>query len=407
MKQTPHIFAAALALVVSLTGAFAFSIYANHFEQKYVHAVAGIDHADINGGSALERVALQQNDLLLIYGASELALLDTPYQANRFFSTYPTGFMVFNDATLGGSSLTIAQKFAGLGEDLRGKRVILALGPAIMTMAPAGEVNIRHYTGNFSTLNALEIIYSRQLSMETRRIAAARMLDFPETLQDQPFIKFALEHLAGNTPLDNFLYYLSWPLGRLQISVGRVQDHYATFNFIRHNLSAQEVQIHRQPRAIDWAGLVPIAEKEQIKNTDTNTFGIDNSQWHKIQELFAKPHIPGSKDADFIYDVEHAREWQDLDITLRTIQELGANVVILSVPMNVPLWEYQGVSERAQNTYYIKLHEVVAPYNLPIIDLHEYGTMPYFSMDLASHTSRKGWIYVDQTLDAIFHGLLP
>lgn len=407
MKQTPHIFASALALFVALLGAFAFSMYATRFEQKYVHALAGVDHAAINGGSALERVALQQDDLLMIYGASELALLDTPYQANRFFSTYPTGFMVFSDATLGGSSLTIAQKFAGLGEDLRGKRIILALGPAIMTMAPEGEVNIRHYTGNFSTLNALEMAYSPQLSMATKQLAARRMLDFPETLKDQPFLKFVLEHLAGDSPADQILYRLSWPLGRLQIAILKVQDHYATFNFIRHNLSSQDVQINRQARSIDWDALVPIAEKEQIKNTDTNTFGIDNSQWHKIKELFVKPHPPGSEDVDFIYDVEHAREWDDLEIALRVIQELGADVVILSVPMNVSLWEYQGVSEEAQNKYYEKLHAVVAPYGVPIIDLREYGNMPYFSMDLASHTSRKGWIYVNQTLDAIFHGLLP
>ncbi len=75
--------------------------------------------------------------------------------------------------------------------------------------------------------------------------------------------------------------------------------------------------------------------------------------------------------------------------------------------MNVPLWERIGVSEQAQNTYYEKLHSVVEPYGLPIIDLHQYGTIKYFSMDLASHASRKGWIYVDQTLDAIYHGRLP
>lgn len=407
MKQTPHIFASILALGVAILGAVVFSLYADRFERKYVHAVAGVDHESISNGNALERVALQQDDLLMIYGASELALLDTPYQANRFFSTYPTGFMVFNDATLGGSSLTIAQKFAGLGEDLRGKRIILALGPAIMTMAPEGKVNIRHYTGNFSTLNAFEMAYSPQLSMETKQLAARRMLDFPETLQDQTFLSFAIEHLGSDSPVDHLLFYLSWPLGEMQIAILNVQDHFATFNFIRHNLSSQEVRINRQARAIDWAALVPIAEKEQIKNTDTNTFGIDNSQWHKIKELFVKPHPPGSEDADFIYDVEHAREWDDLEIALRVIQELGADVVILSVPMNVPLWEYQGVSEEAQNTYYIKLHEVVAPFGLQIIDLHEFGRMPYFSMDLASHTSRKGWIYVNQTLDAIFHGLLP
>ncbi len=406
MKQTPHIFAGALALLAALMAALAFTVYAQLFEEKYVHAIAGVDHADINNGSELERLAIKQDDLLLIFGASELVLLDTKYQANRFFSTYPTGFMVFNVATKGGSALTLAQKFAGLGDDLRGKRLVLALGPAIMTMAPYGEVNTRHYDANFSQLNALELAFSADLSMEIKGHAAKRMLDFPDPLKDTPFIKFALEKLAGNSLTDKILYYLSWPLGRLQIVIRRLQDHYATINFIRH-LSKEEVTIQHKPQEIDWDVLIPVAEKEQIKNTDSNPFGVDNSQWPKIKELFVRPIPVGTKDVEFISDVESAREWEDLDIALQVIKELDGNVIVMSAPMNVPLWETIGVSEQAQNTYYEKLHSVVAPYGLPVIDLKEYGTVKYFSMDLASHASRKGWIYVDQTLDAIYHGNLP
>lgn len=406
MKQTPHILAGVLALIATTLALLAFTLYARMFEQKYVHAVAGVNHADINNGSELERLALRQDDLLPIYGASELVLLDTEYQANRFFSTYPTGFNVFNVATKGGSALTIAQKFAGLGKDLRGRRIVLALGPAIMTMAPYGEVNTRHYNANFSPLNALELAFSPDLSMETKRTAAKRMLDFQESLQDKPFIKFTLEILAENSPIDQIIHYLSWPLGRLQIAILRLQDHYATVDFIRH-LSADEVNITREAREIDWAALVPIAEKEQILNTSSNPFGVDNSQWPKIKELFANPVKPGSKDEEFKKDLQIAREWDDLVIALNVARELDAEVIVMSTPMNVPLWETIGVSEEAQNLYYDKLHSVVAPFGLPIIDFKEFGTVGYFSMDLASHTSRKGWIYVNQALDAIYHGNFP
>jgi D-alanine transfer protein len=406
MKPVPHLFASACALTLSILAAIAFSIYANLFEQKYVHAVAGVDHADINNGSELERLAIKQDDLLMIYGASELVLLDTKYQANRFFSTYPTGFNVFNVATKGGSALTLAQKFAGLGKDLRGRRVILALGPAIMTMAPYGEVNTRHYAANFSQLNALEMAFSPDLTMETKQLIAKRMLNFPDTLKDEPFIKFVIENLADQSFIDSVIYYLAWPLGRFQILLIRMQDHYQTVNFIRH-LSKEEVSIQHKPKTIDWTALVPVAEKEQIKSTDSNPFGVDNSQWPKIKELFVKPVPLGSRDADFKSDVENAREWGDLALALQVIKELGGNVIVLSTPMNVPLWETIGVSEEAQNTYYKKLHSVVAPYGLPVIDLKQYGTVKYFSMDLASHASRKGWIYVDQTLDAIYHENLP
>jgi D-alanyl-lipoteichoic acid biosynthesis protein DltD len=398
--------AAAATLCLVLAVGIVSSAYASFTEAKYVPAVAALDHSEISGGTAIERAALKQPDLLMIYGASELVLLDTKYEATRFFSTYPSGFMVFNAATKGGSSLSIAQRLAALGTDLRGKRVIYAIGPAIMTMAPYGDVAERHYDGNFSELHALELAFSPYVSISTKRLAAARMLDFPETLTKHPFLAFTLRRLAQQSLPNAVLYDLCWPLGRLQLSIMHLQDHYATVTFIHHR-SAAEVKVTRQPRQIDWAALVQIAEKEQIQNTDSNPFGVDNSQWPKIKELFASPPPPGSRDDDFINDVTIAREWNDLGIALKVLQELGANALVLSSPMNVPLWETIGVSEDAQNTYYTRLHAAVAPYNIPVLDSKQYGTSKYFSMDLASHASRKGWIYVDETLDRIYHGTLP
>jgi len=406
MNRHPHLWAAAAALLATAAGALAYTLYARYTENKYVHAVAAQDHSEISRGTAIDRAALKQPDLLLIYGASELVLLQTEYEATQFFRMYPTGFMVFNAATKGGSSLTVAQRLAALGPDLRGRRVIFAIGPAIMTMAPFGEVAQRHYAGNFSELHALELAFNPQLTLETKRLAARRMLDFPETLAGNPFLIFTIRQLAQPTPLSTLLHVLSWPLGRLQVAILHLQDHYATVEYI-HHLSAAEVTVTREPRQVDWQALIDVAEREQIENTDSNPFGVDNSQWPKIKELFVSPLPPGTRDDDFINDVTIAREWDDLKIALRVIQELGADAIIMSSPMNVPLWETIGVSEDAQNTYYELLHSVVDPYRIPLIDGKEWGRIPYFSMDLASHASRKGWIYVDQRFDQIYHGALP
>jgi D-alanine transfer protein len=406
MNRFPHLIAAAAAILAAVAGAFAYTLYADRTENKYIHAVAALDHSEISRGIAAERAAIRQPDLLVIYGASELVLLQTKYEATRFFSTYPTGFMVFNAATKGGSSLTVAQRLAALGPDLKGRRVIFAIGPAIMTMAPFGDVAERHYEGNFSPLHALELAFSPRLSLETKRLAAVRMLEFPETLQTNDLLFFTMRQLANPSPWSTALHYLSWPLGQLQLAVLRLQDHYATVQYI-HHLSAAEVTVTHDPRPIDWQALVSQAEAEQIKSSDSNLYRVDNSQWNKIKELFAAPAAPGSRDDDFINDVTIAREWDDLRLALRVIKELNADAIIMSSPMNVPLWETIGVSEAAQNKYYELLHSVVDPYGVPVLDGREWGRIPYFSMDLASHASRKGWIYVDQRLDQIYHGQLP
>jgi len=406
MRRDPHVLAAALAVLLAVSAAIAYTFYAQFTEHRYVHAVAALDHSRISAGIAIDRAALAQPDLLVIYGASELVLLDTEYEATRFFDTYPTGFMVFNAATKGGSSLTIAQRLAALGRDLRGKRVIFAVGPAIMTMAPLGDVAPRHYEGNFSELHALEMAFSPYLSLETKRQAAQRMLDFPDTLADRPFLEVTLRNLARPSLAGTWLYYVSWPLGRLALAIDHLQDHYATVEFI-HHLSAAEVEVVRQPRQIDWATLAEVAEREQIENSDSNPYGVDNSQWPKIKELFFNPPPPASRDEDFINDVTIAREWGDLRIALGVLHELEADAIVMSSPMNVPLWETIGTTEQAQNRYYEILHSVVEPYGIPVLDSKEFGRIPFFSMDLASHASRKGWIYVDQRLDQIFHRVLP
>jgi D-alanyl-lipoteichoic acid biosynthesis protein DltD len=406
MNRLAHLWATAIALLVALAAAVAYTLYAQHSENKYVHAVAALDHSQISMGTVMDRTALRQPDLLLIYGASELVLLETKYEATRFFSTYPTGFMVYNAATKGGSSLTVAQRLAALGSDLRGRRVIFAVGPAIMTMAPFGDVAQRHYDANFSALHALELVYSPSISVETKRLAARRMLDFPETMKDDPFLLFSIRQVADSSPLAAIVHYLSWPLGHLRLTILHLQDHYATVEYI-HHLSAAEVTVKREAQPVDWQALKAQAEREQIDHTDSNPFGVDNSQWPKIKELFEKPVPPGSRDDDFINDVTIAREWDDLKIALRVINEMGADALIMSSPMNVPLWETIGVSEPAQNAYYERLHAVVDPFGVPVLDGSEWGRIPYFSMDLASHASRKGWIYVDQRLDEIYHRVLP
>jgi D-alanyl-lipoteichoic acid biosynthesis protein DltD len=406
MKRLPHLAAALAALLATAAAVIAYTLYARYTENKYVHAVAALEHGEISRGIAIERVALRQSDLLLIYGASELVLLETEYEATRFFSTYPTGFMVFNAATKGGSSLTVAQRLAALGPELRGRRVIFAIGPAIMTMAPFGDVAVRHYEANFSELHAFALAFNPRLSLETKRLAAQRMLNFPETLAGNPFLLFTMRRLADPSPPGTAMHFLSYPIGALQIAILQLQDHYATVEYI-HHLSAAQVAVSREPRAIDWQALIAVAEAEQIENSDSNPYGVDNSQWPKIKELFLAPAEPGSRDADFINDVTIAREWDDLRLALRVIREAGADALIMSSPMNVPLWEVIGVSEHAQNAYYDLLHSVVDPFEVPVLDGREWGRIPYFSMDLASHASRKGWIYVDQRLDDIYHRRLP
>ena len=107
--------------------------------------------------------------------------------------------------------------------------------------------------------------------------------------------------------MSTILYYLSWPLGPTA-----ARDHCTCrittppSHFI-HHLSAAAGPGRSRSREADrlaspghrWRS------KSRSRTTDSNPYGVDNSQWPKIKELFAKPLPPGSRDDDFINDVTH------------------------------------------------------------------------------------------------------
>jgi len=399
MRPMPHLNAGIISILILILGSLGFDIYARSLEQRYVNALAPLDLTQTINGIALQRAALYQPDLLPVYGSSEITMIDTPYDAEKFFATYPTGFTVFQVANLGAASLTMAQDLAALGPDLRGKKIVISFSPATFTMS---KLPPDYYAGNFSPLHAYEMIFSPYLSMGLRIDAAKRMSDFPATLQDDSFLDFVIIQMTRASRANRILYYMSWPLGELQITTMRLQDHVEVVFYLWSHWVNPNVK--KIPQTIDWSNAFSSALAEQKQHTLSNSLGVEDEDWWWYQHVVTNPIPAGSEDKSFTYRVEQHPEWTDLDILLRVLQESGARPLILSRPMNVHLWEALGVSGHAQNIYYLKLNDIVNQYQLPLVDYQQHGTDIYFSIDQGAHTSRYGWVYVDQTLDEFFHG---
>lgn len=402
MKNAPRLSASIVAFSGAVLAAVLFIAYASRFEEKYIHGVAQLDFHQVLKGQVLQRLAFKQDDLLVMYGSSEVVLIPNDFQAYKYFRNYPTGFMVFTVANKGTSMLSMAQDLAALGPDMRGEKFVVSFAPATVTMGPGGAMNPDNYDPNFSELHALELAFSPYISWETKGLAAERMLDYPDTLVERPLLKFTLQALADGSFLGRVKYFLAWPLGRLQISIINVQDHYAVWDFIRHQ-STEKLKVTRKESTIDWQADIAKAEKVQQENSNGNIYGVDNDRWKRGEELMANLPPAGSKDARFIQNVKVALEWRDMNILLRIVKELDGHPLMLGRPMNVGLWEALGYSEEAQNTYYQILHQVVDPFGYPVIDFKEYGRDKYFSSDMASHSSPKGWMYINEILDDFYH----
>jgi len=273
MKQSLHLIAGITSLIILGLVLIGFNFYAQTLEQRHVNALAPLKLPAARNGTALQHAALQQADLLPLYGSSELTLLDTSFKANNFFATYPTDFMVFEVANLGASSITIAQSLATLGPDLRGKKIVISLSPADYTinMSPAP-----YYKENYSRLHVYGMIFSPYLSMNIKKSAARSMLLQPKTLQDDPFLKFTLSQIATSKQ-GRLLYYLLWPLGELQTEIMRLQDHAAVVSLI---LSRRiELHVPHTRKTLDWAGIHTQALAEQKQHSLNNPYGIEDSKW--------------------------------------------------------------------------------------------------------------------------------
>ena len=400
-KEIPHLLPALAAILILIGLLAGGSLFARNIELSNVNDQAWRQLKQTDVGSALQEAAFLRPDLLPVFGSSEMYVEDDENSAYRFFQTYPTGFTVFEVAAKGLSSLEIAQNLAALGAELKGKKVVISLTPSMFFDLPT--VSAKYYAGDFSRLHANEMVFSSSISFDLKQSIASRMLDYPDTFANDPILGFALQNLAGKSPQSFLLYYLSMPIGWLQTQVIQLQDHWEILNWIYANPQTL-LPVSRKTYPIDWNAEIARAQKLQAALTSTNPYGIENEVWSKRPSLKMGENItPFASDEKFIQEVSTSKQWEDFELLLSVLQEQGAQPLILSRPLNGVMWTAIGVSMPARQVYYAMLQKTVQSYGFPLVDFYDQDTNPLFSIDIYSHASRLGWVYVDQTLDAFHH----
>ncbi len=401
--KTPHLGPAMAAVLLLLAGLIGGSLIIQSAAQRYLHTLAPMRLSAIFKGSALQKIAAQQPDVLLVFGSSEMILHGETYGADAIFRACPTGFIPFEVTHNGVNSLITAQAIASLGRDLHGKKVVISFTPSMFHEST--DHNKQAYVSLFSRLHANELAFSTVLSPDTKQLAAERMRQYPRTLKADPVLSFALERLADDSWSSRPLYYAVWPLGKLQTAILELQDELKALQTIG-------AQSHRQPdapcrpAALDWPRLTLQAGQEQTGRANNNPYGIDNDYWLNLQKRFEQK-VKANAGQAFITSMQQSAEWTDLEILLKTLTEAGAQPLLLSRPINGTYWTALGVSAQDRQTfYYGRLQQLAQRYGVPVVDFQEHDMDKYFGVDPSSHTSGLGWVYVDQTLDAFYHGTL-
>ena len=140
------------------------------------------------------------------------------------------------------------------------------------------------------------------------------MLQFPDTLGKDGLLRLAASCLASDRPLDRIILMAMWPLGKLQNMILDLQDHFEALVYIlgggkpipnwMRPLSSHRMQLHK----------ATAGESRETRTTES----LDT--------------IRPARDAEFRARVAAASEWTDLELLFRTLTELKARPLILSMP---------------------------------------------------------------------------
>jgi D-alanine transfer protein len=398
--KLPHLLPASLAALIVAASLAIGNSYANQVENSYVHAMVSFTSLHLRPNSVVQQAALQQPDLLLLYGSSELTT-GGPYDSGEFFKTYPTGFAVFEVYGPAADAIVILQETATLGSGLKGKKIVISLSPeffAYWDKTPAAP-----YEANFSLRNANEFVFSPELDFSLKQAAAKRMLEYPRTLRHDPLLKFALETLADDGVSSRALYYATFPLGKLHLLALQLQEHWRALGDIQGDQALSD-NVARQTSRLDWVKLVmeSMVPYEQINSDDP--FGFPDTLWQQNKSEWSQEKNDLS-DAEFERLMQGSKEWDDLSLLLTELRELGAQPLIISSPWDGLFMDYRGVSAAARTQYYERLRQTAQAYNMPVVTFEDHEYDKFFFLDVG-HPSMKGWVYYDQALDAFYHGTL-
>ena len=384
-----HLQAIAIAMLLAVAGVALGLAYCRTLETRYIHALAPEFSEEKLQGAVLQREAFRQPNLLMMYGSSELGK-EMPNNPVQFFKDYPSGFTVFPVGKPGATSLNILQKLAAVGSEVRGRKLVYSISPGWFL---SEDTDVAYYEGNFSTMQAMALIFSGEMSIGLKRDIACRMLEFPTTTDNTWLLDFAVRRLVGDSRLDRMLYAAVVPLGKLQNAIGRGQDHLEAALHILDEDEKLNPTTKSVLRVLNWADIL----KGAGKAVNAKAVSAKRSE-------VAKRKNTADRAKKFRLGLEKSDEWTDFKLLLRTCEELGAKPLFLCMPLEDIRLEVYGLGKESRLGFVERLQTMANEFSYPLMLFRDHETDPAFLFDFQDHLSGEGWLFYNKALDDFFHG---
>jgi D-alanine transfer protein len=375
--RVPHLSSALIACLIPLAILCSVRFAAIHLESETIHATAPADFFIKNQGLAIQRAAARSPDILLLYGSSELTADPRPNRAAEFFASERSGFQICPVGKPGATPLTILQRVAALGPDLRDRKIAISVSPSLFLRR---ELDPPGYAGNFSLEGASAVIFGNAIDFQLKTEIASRLRQFPGTLAKSALLHIAVDRLASGRQIDRFVYSLIWPLGAAQNAALDLQDHFASLLYI-----------------LSDGKKIPRRELREILRPP-ETVEADNRAKLKLLASLIQLGPDGFREK-----VEAAAGWNDLELLFRTLAELRSKALVLSMPLNGTFYDSQGISRPQRQFYYDKMEALARRYGIELMQFEEHDGDAGFQVSHREHPTTEGWVYYDRALDHFFH----
>ena len=377
----PHLFGAVVACLVTAVGLAAGRGVAIYLEHKEIHAIAPLLFKTKDQGSAFQRAAAADPAILPLYGSSEL-VKGSENKASEYFRDAPTGFQVSPVGEAGTTSITLAQRLVCILPQLAGRKIVISLSPSWFLRQ---RVDPHFYAGNFSPMEAHEVIFGRGLSDELKKAFATHMLQFPETLSDHSVLHAGARAAASGGWASRLVYGCIWPLGRLHELIFDLQDHFEALVRIRSVMARSS------------------HSESSDHSSKANEGPTDTALGNEPQAVTLDDSLRAGGDAVFLARINTSAEWADFELLLRLLKEAKVKPLILCIPMDGLSYGEVGISKEARQQFYTKLESLTKNYGFPLLDFSDHDEDPTFLEAHRYHLTAAGWSLYDRALDDFYH----
>ena len=350
-------------------------------------------------GLALNRAQIRLKTTIPAFGSSELSN-DVLFRPDRLFARSPSGFVLYPIGGPGQLLMHHVLAAGALGDELRGRRVIVFVLPNEFAMTRPKQRQ-QFFAGNFSRVHAATLLANNRLPTELRREILRRLTDYPVALKRDPTIDAAARLAKNQGPM-------RWQLTAAVLAptiwleatwLGAIDRFRAATATAHPPMSPNDIIRVHAP--IPWDSLAAVASSRYLPLTRSNAFGFPDTFWANLHG--AEGATLRHRGENFARLSARSDAWIELDLLLRTLGAVGARPVLVSLPMAAMYLEATGAQPSDLAAFYSHLHRVASAAGASALSFEALDTEPGQLIDLETHLSPVGWVAVDKAIDSLVH----